>query len=257
MNNSHRLRIRHVAAATALALSLAVPIIVGAAAPAHALFGGRIVYDPTNYSQNLLSAARALEQINNQVTSLANEAQMLINDAMNLASLPKSVLSQIEGNFSEMKDLLGEAEKLAYSVEEIEAQFSTTFEDFAADKSGAQLVEGARERWQQSVSAFEHSLKAGAVAVDNIDGVRQQTGDLVGASKSAVGILQATQAGNELLAVQAQQLTDLTALLAAQGRADALEQARHAAAQEQAREQFSRFMAGRSYSASSVRMFHD
>lgn len=256
MSNSNRLRIRHLAVATALSLSLAAPIIVGITAPAHALFGGRIVYDPTNYSQNLLSAARALEQINNQVTSLANEAQMLINDAMNLASLPTSVLSQIEGNFSEMRSLLGEAEQLAYSVEEIETQFADVYQNFS-DLTSRELVDGARERWQQSVSAFEHSLKAGAVAVDNIDGVRQQTGALVGASKSAVGILQATQAGNELLAVQAQQLTDLTAMLAAQGRADALEKARHAAAQEQAREQFGRFMAGRSYSASSVRMFHD
>jgi hypothetical protein len=152
---------------------------------------------------------------------------------------------------------LGEAQSLAYSVDDIEQQFSSTFEDFTADKTGAQLVEGARERWQESLSAFEHSLKAGAVAVDNIDGIERQTSSLVGASKSAVGILQATQAGNELLAVQAQQLADLTAMLAAQGRADALEQARHAAAQEQAREQFGRFMTGRSYSASSVRMFHD
>ena len=33
-------------------------------------------------------AARALEQINNQITSLQNQAQMLINQARNLASLP-------------------------------------------------------------------------------------------------------------------------------------------------------------------------
>lgn len=250
----HTVRIRVLASAAVILLPVALPLAVLTPAPALAW---KIVYDPTNYSQNLLSAARALEQIKNQVTSLQNEAQMLINDAMNLASLPTSVLDQIEGNFAEMKGLLGEAERLAYSVDEIEAQFSSTFENFAADKTGAQLVEGARDRWKESVSAFEHSLKAGAVAVDNIDGIERQTSSLVGASKSAVGILQATQAGNELLAVQAQQLTDLTAMLAAQGRADALEQARHAAAQEQAREQFGRFMTGRSYSASSVRMFHD
>ncbi|GAA4107105.1 P-type conjugative transfer protein TrbJ [Aminobacter aganoensis] len=240
-------RIRRIAMATLVA-GTAI-----SAQPASAL----TVYDPWNHAENILSAARALEQINNQVTSLANEAQMLINDAMNLTSLPTSVLDQIEGNFADMKGLLDQAEKLAYSVDDIEEQFSSTFEDFAVDKTGAQLVDGARERWQESLSAFEHSLKAGAVAVDNIDAIERQTSSLVGASKSAVGILQATQAGNELLAVQAQQLTDLTAMLAAQGRADALEQARLAAAQEQAREQFGRFMAGRSYSASSVRMFHD
>lgn len=37
-----------------------------------------VVYDPTNYAQNVLQAARALQQINNQITSLQNEAQSLI-----------------------------------------------------------------------------------------------------------------------------------------------------------------------------------
>ena len=34
------------------------------------------VFDPVNYQENLLSAARALEQINNQVRQLQNQAQM-------------------------------------------------------------------------------------------------------------------------------------------------------------------------------------
>jgi type IV secretion system protein TrbJ len=252
------LRLCHAFATGALALSVAVPVFVGSPAPAHAqFFGGRIVYDPTNYSQNLLSAARALEQINNQVTSLANEAQMLINQARNLTSLPTSVISEIEGNFSEMKSLLGQAERLAYSVQDIESQFASTYRDFAGDMTGEQLVAAARERWQQSLSAYEHSLKAGATAVGNIDGTQARTRALVSASQSAVGILQATQAGNELLAVQASQIADLTAMLAAQGRAEALEQSRRAAAQEQAREQFDRFMSGRDYTPSTVRMFSD
>ena len=31
--------------------------------------GQMVVYDPSNYAQNVLQAARALQQINNQVTS--------------------------------------------------------------------------------------------------------------------------------------------------------------------------------------------
>src|SRR6185369_5499304 len=49
-----------------------------------------IVFDPNNYAQNVLTAARELQQINNQITSLQNQAQMLINQAKNLASLPYS-----------------------------------------------------------------------------------------------------------------------------------------------------------------------
>jgi P-type conjugative transfer protein TrbJ len=242
------LRPHHKVAASIFAIAITL-----SSAPASAF----IVFDPTNYSQNLLQAARALQQIQNQITSLQNEAQMLINQAKNLASLPTSLLGQIEGNFSQMKALLGEANKLAYSVQDIDSQFTSTYENFGSDLSSQQLVDGARERWQTSVAAFEHSLKAGAVAVGNLEGTQEQTSALVDASQSAVGVLQATQAGNQLLAVQAKQVADLTAMMAAQGRANALEQARRAAAQEQAREQFSRFMTSSGYSPSSVRMFHD
>lgn len=123
------LRPGHAGRALAFALSAATlaPIVAVTLAPkpAYAL----IVFDPKNYTENLLSAARALEQINNQITSLQNEAQMLINQARNLTSLPTSLLSDIEGNFSEMKSLLGEAEQLAYNVQNIDSQFSATYQD--------------------------------------------------------------------------------------------------------------------------------
>ena len=53
-------------------------VVIGAAclafacvcAPARAQM---IVYDPSNYAQNVLQAARALQQINNQITSLQNQ----------------------------------------------------------------------------------------------------------------------------------------------------------------------------------------
>ena len=155
-----RLRYRHPIAAGALVL--AVTFAPGSTDAFD------IVYDPSNYAQNVLTAARALQQINNQITSLANQTQMLINQAKHLASLPTSVLSQIDGNFAEMKRLMGEADKLAYNVGNIETQFSSTFQNFAVGKTDAQLITSARDRWQQSLSAYEHSLKAGAVAVQNL-----------------------------------------------------------------------------------------
>src|SRR3546814_18017416 len=55
---------------------------------AHALFGaGDVVFDPSNYSQNVLQAVRALQQINNQIRSLQNEVLMLQNLAKHLARL--------------------------------------------------------------------------------------------------------------------------------------------------------------------------
>ena len=61
----------------------------------------------------------------------------------------------------------------------------------------------------------------------------------------------------ELLALQAQQFADLTAVVAAHGRAQNLESAQHTAAQDQGREQLRRFLTqGRGYQPTTVQMFH-
>ena len=56
--------------------------------------------------------------------------------------------------------------------------------------------------------------------------------------------------------LQAQQLADLTAVVAAQGRAQSLEAAQRAAAQEQGREQLRRFLTpGAGYQPGNAQMF--
>src|SRR5690349_18060800 len=99
-------RFRRLLASVAMALALAVP------AEANLL-----VFDPSNYAQNLLTAARALQQIQNQITSLQNEAQMLINQARNLANLPFSSLQSITSLFNQIQNLVQQAQHIAYSVQ--------------------------------------------------------------------------------------------------------------------------------------------
>ncbi len=88
------------------------------------------------------------------------------------------------------------------------------------------MVANAQTRWQNSVAAFEDSLKVQAGVVGNIPTNTSAMTSLVSASQSATGALQAAQAGNQLLALQSQQLSDVVAVLSAKARADALEQAR-------------------------------
>lgn len=237
-----------VAAILAAPLSMS-PLLT---APASAQW---IVYDPTNYVQNVLQAARALQQINNQITSLANETQMLVNQAKNLASLPTSVLSQIQSNVAKTQALLTQAQNISYSVSQIESAFSGTYGSVSSSATTASLISTAQTRWQNSVAAFEDSLKVQAGAVGNIDTNSSSMSSLVSASQSATGALQAAQAGNQILALQSQQLSDLIAVLAAKGRADALEQARQATAEAQGQQQYKTFSTRTGYVAGTVTMF--
>jgi P-type conjugative transfer protein TrbJ len=231
--------------------------MLAASAPADAQFGG-IVYDPSNYAQNVLTAARSLQQINNQIQQIQNQATSLINQAKNLASLPFSSVAQLQAQVQRTQQLLSSAQRIAYDVQSIDQAFSTKYQGASISASDQALVDGAKDRWQTSVAAFEDALKVQAGVVGNIDGARSTMNALVTSSQSATGALQAAQAGNQLLALQSQQLADLTALMAAQGRAQALDAAQRAAAQDQAREQLRRFLApGTGYQPGNASMFHN
>ncbi len=229
---------RHGLMAGAFALSAASGLTV--AVPAHAQFGG-IVYDPTNYAQNVLTAARSLQQVNNQIQQIQNQATSLINQAKNLASLPISTLSTLQAQVQQTRQLLAQAQRIAYSVQDIQQAFTTRYNGANLTAPQAQMVTNANDRWQDSVAALQDALKVQAGVVGNIDRARSSIDTLVSASQSSSGALQATQAGNQLLALQSQQLADLTAAVAAQGRAQSLEAARNAAAEAEGRERFRRF----------------
>lgn len=238
-------------AATALSLPLSFsPVLV---APAAAQW---IVYDPTNYAQNVLQAARALEQINNQIASLQNEAQMLINQARNLASLPYSSLQRLQQSIQRTQQLLGQAQNIAFDVQQIDQAFQTTYGNASLSASDQQLIADARTRWHNTVGGLQDAMRVQASVVGNLDSNRTEMSALVGQSQGATGALQATQAGNQILALQAQQLADLTAVVAADGRARALADAERAAAAEQGREQRRRFLTpGAGYQPGNASMF--
>ena len=243
------MRIHHLIAASAFAIS-----IVSLNVPSSAQV---VVFDPNNYAQNVLTAARALQQINNQITSLQNQAQMLINQARNLANLPFSSLQQLQQSIQCTQQLLNQAQRIAYDVGQINNAFSTTYAPASASLSNQALISNAQSRWQTSVAALQDALKVQAGVVGNLDTNRTQMSALVTSSQSATGALQATQAGNQLVALQVQQLADLTAAVAAQGRAQSLEAAQRSSAQDQGREQLRRFLVpGIGYQPTNVQMFH-
>ena len=245
-------KVRRASLLAAAALSLPLSMSPLMSPPASAQW---IVYDPTNFSQNVLTAARELQQINNQIQALTNQAQMLINQAKNLANLPMSTLSQLQSTIARTQSLLTQAQNISFNVQQIQSTYSSTYGAAPTTGSNATLFAAAQTRWQNSVGAFEDSLKVQAGVVGNISTNSTAMTSLVSASQSASGALQAAQAGNQLLALQSQQLSDLVAVLSAKGRADALEQARTAASESQGQQQYKIFSTRSGYQPGNVTMF--
>ena len=236
---------RRVALAAIAALSL------GAAVPAQAqMFGGRIVFDPSNFSQNILTAARTLEQINNQIRQLQN-------DALNLAKLNSSALGELRAALAATNQLIRQAQGLAFNVQQMEGEFRRLYpQAYTASISGNQMALDARQRWQNSLEALRTATQVQSQAVQNFASDERTLTDLVNRSQSAAGALQAMQATNQLLALQSRQSMQAQQLQITQDRAVALEQARHVAVQERAREVRRRFQGeGTPYTAGPVSFY--
>jgi P-type conjugative transfer protein TrbJ len=220
---------------------LGVATLVAAAGLAAGRAGAQVaVFDAGNYAQNLLQAARALTQIANQAAALQNQARMLLNQARNLQPLGASETTAVSADMARVNALARQAGRVADDVAAIRDEFASHYSGQGSD--GA-LAAAADARWRNSLDAFRHVLEVQAAVAGTAAATGAQVGAIAGRGDAAAGALQATQAGDELLAVQAKQLADVTALLAARSRAEALEAAGRAAAAAEGRARLQAFLA--------------
>ncbi|WOH63629.1 P-type conjugative transfer protein TrbJ [Bradyrhizobium sp. BWA-3-5] len=202
-----------------------------------------VVFDPSNYSQNLLTAARALEQINNQIRSLENQAQSLLNQAKNLASLPTSAVGQLTSTISQMNSLITQAKGISFDVQKTQQDFERLYpRQYGAAISSDKMVQDANLRWDNSYEGLKQALTIQSAIVSTLNQDGQTLRTLMANSSRAIGSLQAQQSGNELLALQVKQSLQTQALLAAQSRADTLRAADQQASAVGAKERFIRFI---------------
>jgi P-type conjugative transfer protein TrbJ len=235
-------------------LAVAAAALIGVMPVAQAQW---VVIDPTNLAQNILTAAHTLEQINNQIRQLQNEAQSLMNEARNLASLPFNVVNRLRSNLDTTRQLIAQARGLAFDIQNMDQQFAQLYpEQYAATVSGNQMFQDAHQRWQNTLQGLQTAMRMQAQVSQNLNQDEGVLADLVDQSQSATGALQAMQATNQLLALQAKQSIQTQQLQLTQGRAASLELARQAAAVERGREVTRRFIgSGTAYTPQSVNFY--
>jgi P-type conjugative transfer protein TrbJ len=178
---------------------MALAIGVAVVTPAGAQLA---VFDPTNYAQNVLQAVRALEQVNNQIQSLSNEATMLVSMAKHLQKLDLNELAKLNGDIAAINDLMKQAKGIAFTIENTEAAFKGQYPSTYANVKSSGLVNDALTRWQSSMDAFEQTLIVQAKVNESLSDDAATLSDLVSASQGAEGSLQAQQAANQLLALK-------------------------------------------------------
>ncbi|MEW9855629.1 P-type conjugative transfer protein TrbJ [Novosphingobium sp. M1R2S20] len=202
-----------------------------------------VVFDPSNYSQNILTAARTLQQINNQIRSLQNQAQSLVNEAKNLSTIRFPEIQAITQTLQQIDQLMAQARGIQFRVAGLDQQFGGLFPtDFNRALTLNQQVIAARARLESQMDAYRQTMGVQAKVVENVEVDARTLSAIVGRSQNAEGALQVGQATNQLLALTAKQQFQIQSLMAAQYRAQAMEQARALQAQVDARTATTRFL---------------
>jgi P-type conjugative transfer protein TrbJ len=239
-----------------LSLSIAA-VFTASLLTASPAWAWKTVFDPSNYTQNTLTAVRTLQQINNQINQLQNEAQMLMNQARNLENLDFNVVSRLRSTLAATEQQIAQGQGLAYEVENLNREFERLYpEQYAATVGSDHMAQDARARWKNTLNGLHTAMRVQAQASQNLRDDESALADLVSQSQSAQGALQAMQATNQLLALQAKQTIQAQQLQITQDRAASLELAQQAVATERAREVRRRFQgAGTPYTPQAVNFY--
>lgn len=211
-----------------LAMNMAGVIVCAAlaAAPARAQMA---VIDPENLAQNLLQAGRALEQVHNQVRQIDQQARML-------AANPLQLSPELSASIARTHALFEDAQGIAFDARQVGADLRELYPE-TWERHALKDVLARTDRWiAEDRRALERAMRAEAEAVRAIEASRARIDAALAASSGAEGQTGAVQAGNQLLGVQATQLADIQALLAAQGRALSMERMERAAREARALE---------------------
>lgn len=233
-------RMKSVVAALMLSAVIA-PVVAPTPAEAFIGFGG-IVFDPKNYAQNLLTAARTLQTINNQVLQLQNEATMLVNDAKNLARLGYDPAAEINKLLNEISSLMDAANAISYTVSETDKIFRAQYpEDYAA-WTETQMANAAEAQWKNARNAHHDALLMQSKIAETVKADSSTLNRVLAETANAEGNLAVAQAGNQIMALNAKQVMQMQELMAAQYRADSLQRARDLQIEREAKVKLARFV---------------
>jgi P-type conjugative transfer protein TrbJ len=194
----------------ALLFGLSAPALTSLAPPL--AMAQIVVHDPSNHAENLLAAARMLEQIEHQIAALEQQAKMLASSRLQLSPELTRTIDEAEALFRRGEGL---SHDIARIGGEIEALYPETWEDYQL--AG---VLSQSDRWaEESRRSLSRAMAAEAQAAARLGETRTRVESALAASQGAEGQTSAVQAGNQLLGLAASQLAGIEALMIAEGRA--------------------------------------
>lgn len=208
------------------ALALCLMLGVQPAPPASAQIP---VIDPANLAQSITQVTHMVQQLRNQVQQIEQATAMLRQNPLQLSPELSRSIGEARALFQSVQGIAYEADQLG---DQLRTLYPETWEDFDLDR-----VLSQSDVWMnESRQSLQRAMEAEARAAQRLEQTQGRINRALQSSSAAEGQTGAIQASNQLLGIQASQLTEIHALLIAQGRALETERMERIAREERARE---------------------
>jgi P-type conjugative transfer protein TrbJ len=191
------------------ALALVTTGVVGPT-PGHT---GGVTGQATEWTQLLNNGelvalvGKSTEQINNQMTQIAqlaeqiqNQIRMYENMLQNTAQLPFHVWSQVENDLNRLRSLVTQGEGIAFSMSNADDVLRQRFQSYGEFKSGladGQTFSSSYEDWSTTNrDTIAGTLKAAGLTAEQFSSEEATMSSLRSMSESADGQMKALQVGH-------------------------------------------------------------
>lgn len=210
--------IRQMAKGAKIVGAVFVGMVCISPAPAYAIYCSNC----STFYQQIFEYVEQVNTTLNTAEQLHTQIQQYQNMVTQGTSLPNSMFGSIAADLKNVANIYNRSQALGRQIQDMDSKFNTAFPGFESYLSQAANSAEApnRDRYEKWSVQGRDNVKTAMEAADLNTGAFEseniQLARVVSRSQSAVGRMQAIQAGNEIASQNVQQLQKLRDLLATQ-----------------------------------------
>ena len=195
-------------------------------APAERASAQWVVFDPGNFSQNILTAIRTLQSNVNEASQIANQIQQINNQIQNLQRMPGGLSGALLGDYviawNRMLNTFTAINGLSANIGTLAVNYQNLFPARGAGAlTGPQVIAQLQQYLAQARQTYEGVYRQSGAVMASLPQMQLDMATTLAASNGASGNLDAIQAQTQMTAQVAQLLVQQNAQIAAMNQAQA------------------------------------
>lgn len=180
-----------------------------------------------NNGELISLVGQSTEQINNQITQITQLAEQIQNQLniyqnmlQNTAQLPNHIWGQVEGDLSQLQNIVEQGQGIAFSMgnaDELLKQRFKSYADLKTSLPNAESFSSTYQTWSDTNrDTISSTLKAASLTAEQFDTEEDTMEQLRSMSQSADGQMKALQVGHQIAAQQVAQMQKLRGIVSQQ-----------------------------------------